>query len=90
MRRGKSLARRLVLRTLRECLPRGTRLPEVGDTLLDLGFDSLDRATLAMRLEEDLALEIAEEDRDAAWADVMAGNMTLGQLIEKVEAMAGD
>jgi acyl carrier protein len=59
------------------------------DTLLDLGFDSLDRATLAMRLEDDLALEIAEEDRDAAWADVTAGDMTLGQLIEKVEAMAG-
>jgi len=35
----------------------------MGDTLLDLGFDSLDRATLAMRLEEDLALEIAEEGK---------------------------
>jgi acyl carrier protein len=59
------------------------------DTLLDLGFDSLDRATLAMRLEDDLALEIAEEDREAAWADMMPGDITLEQLVAKAEAMAG-
>ena len=89
MRRRKGLVRRLVLRALRENLPPGSCLPEMGDALLELGLDSVDRATLAMALEEDLMLGIGEKDRDAAWADVMGGDITLEDLTRKMEAMAG-
>ncbi len=85
----KTLVRRLVLRALRRHLPRGTMLPEPGDTLAEMGLDSLDRATLALALEEDLALEGPGRDVDRAWADVLAGDITLEGLIEKAEAMAG-
>ena len=76
------------MRALRENLPRGPRLPEMGDTLLELGLDSLDRETLTLALQEDLALEMTEEEEREAWADVMGGDITLAALIEKVEAMA--
>ena len=89
MRAKKGLAHRLVMRALRENLPRGPRLPEMGDTLLELGLDSLDRETLSLALQEDLALEMTEEEEREAWADVVGGGITLGELIRKVEAMAG-
>ena len=88
MRAKKNLGHRLVMRALRENLPRGPRLPEMGDTLLELGLDSLDRETLSLALQEDLALEMTEEEEREAWADVVGGDITLGALIEKVEAMA--
>lgn len=80
---GKPLARRLALRALRKGLPRALRVPEMGDTLLGLGLDSLQRADLA------LALEIGEGDWETAWADVLAGDITLEALLRKAEAMAG-
>ncbi len=49
-------------------------------------LDTLDRSTWRPWL---LALEGPGRDVDHAWADVLAGDITLEQLVAKAEAMAG-
>ena len=80
--------RRLVLRTVQRSLPRGACWPDMDATLVELGLDSLDRADLAVALMKDLAMEMTEEEENEKWPDVVRGDITLEQLIEKVEAMA--
>jgi acyl carrier protein len=73
-----------VVRIIRDVSPTATiRADQYGDSLLDLGLDSLDHATILLQVEEKFGVKIPDDE--------LANLRTVGDAvsyIEKAQALA--